>query len=104
MAPRERQKQFHFLHTSDGKQILIAMLQKTSLLYKDVLEVGDVHGAGVALSGGKAASGGRFAIQPVGATKFPLFGPGHPSHAVPLLIGSNKFRLLIVHMVLFGLV
>ena len=23
MAPRERQKPFHFLHTSDGKQILI---------------------------------------------------------------------------------
>ena len=25
MAPRERQKLFHFLHTSDGKQILMFM-------------------------------------------------------------------------------
>ena len=27
MAPRERQKPFHFLHTSDGKQILISGIQ-----------------------------------------------------------------------------
>ena len=27
MAPRERQKPFHFLHTSDGKQILIIGLE-----------------------------------------------------------------------------
>ena len=26
MAPRERQKPFHFLNTSDGKQILIPIL------------------------------------------------------------------------------
>ena len=29
MAPRERQKPFHFLHTSDGKQILIVLNNST---------------------------------------------------------------------------
>ena len=29
MAPRERQKPFHFLHTSDGKQILISKMSRT---------------------------------------------------------------------------
>ena len=32
MAPRERQKPFHFLHTSDGKQILIVIL--TTFLFR----------------------------------------------------------------------
>ena len=27
MAPRERQKPFHFLYTSDGKQILISLFK-----------------------------------------------------------------------------
>ena len=48
MAPRERQKPFHFLHTSDGKQILIFFEKKVTIsefecrFEAEVVE-GDLH-------------------------------------------------------------